>query len=330
MKFRWIAFFFLLYSSASARGAQKPFIDWANLHNPVLSYPQWSVKDCALTYRDGVFYVFFSAFYEEHGRVRSHVAEVSTKDFKTYSQPILNFDGEDEGWIGMCSPDVQLLGNVYELSFNSWGDDPEKPDQLFYMTSKDLVHWSARHPLGANLTAGRGVIDASVTQAHGGLYLVWKDGRQQKEMRTRLAEAKSLDGPWHFVGSGDASLKMASGAENGLVHENFEFLWIDGKLHMLSSDYPNGHHEYLYTLLDPSHPLEWGQGFELNIPPEDFNQLVPCDAAAIFDARKYDSYFYLIYAGRNDATTYLHRGWNRLALARSKDLVHWVLAGVAD
>jgi len=69
-----------------------------------------------MTYRDGVFYVFFSAFYDEHGRVRSHVAEVSTKDFKTYSQPILNFDGEDDGWIGMCSPDVQLLGNVYELS----------------------------------------------------------------------------------------------------------------------------------------------------------------------------------------------------------------------
>jgi hypothetical protein len=258
------------------------------------------------------------------------VAEVSTPDFKTYSQPILDFDGEDDGWIGMCSPDVQLLDGTYVLAFNSWGDDPEKPDQLFYMTSQDLVRWSPRQPLAANLTSGRGVIDASVTRAGGGLYLVWKDGRKPQGMRTRLAEAKSLSGPWQYVGSGNATLEMASGAENGLIHENFEFLWIDGKLRLLSSDYPNGHHEYLYTLLDPSQPLGWGQGFELNIPAESFNQMVPCDAAAIYDGRKHDGYFYLIYAGRNDATTYLHRGWNRLALARSKDLVHWVLAGMGD
>jgi hypothetical protein len=123
---------------------------------------------------------------------------------------------------------------------------------------------------------------------------------------------------------------MAGGEENGLIHENFEFLWINGKLHLLSSDYPQGHHEYLYTLLDPSQPLDWGQGVELNIPAESFNPLVPCDAAALYDWRKYDGHFYLLYAGRSEATTYLHRGWNRLALARSKDLVHWVPAGAGD
>jgi hypothetical protein len=330
MKSKLIAALFVMFFSVGAWSAQKPFIDWANLRNPVLSYPQWSIKDSAMAYRDGVFYVFFSAFYEEHGRVRSHVAEVSTPDFKTYSQPILDFDGEEAGWIGMCSPDVQRLGETYVLAFNSWGDDPERPDQLFYMTSKDLQHWSPRQPLGADLTAGHGVIDASVAPAGGGLYLIWKEGRPPQQMRTRLAEAKSLSGPWHFVGSGYPALKMASGQENGLTHENFEFLWIDGKLHLLSSDYPHGHHEYLYTLLDPSQTLDWGEGFELNIPAESFNQMAPCDAAAIYDGRKQDGYFYLIYAGRNDATTYLHRGWNRLALARSKDLVHWVPAGVGD
>ncbi len=227
----------------------------------------------------------------------------------------------------MCSPDVQWLGNVWELSFNSWGDDPHKPDQLFYMTSSDLVHWSPRRELAANLTAGRGAIDLSVTRNGSGYYAIWKQGRAPRGMRPRLAAAKSLSGPWRFVGSGYPSLDMAGGKENGLIHENFEFLRTGGVLRLLSSDYPRGHHEYLYTLLDPARPLDWGKGFELNIPAQTFNQMVPCDAAALYDWRKQDGYFYLIYAGRNEQTSFLHRGWNRLALARSKDLMHWVPAG---
>jgi hypothetical protein len=66
--------------SSSAQG--KLFIDWASLKNPVLSYPNWSVKDAAMAYRKGIFYVFFSAFYPERGQVRCHVVEVSTPDFK--------------------------------------------------------------------------------------------------------------------------------------------------------------------------------------------------------------------------------------------------------
>jgi hypothetical protein len=322
----------LLYGTlALPAGARaRAFIPWKGLHNPVLSYPHWSIKDAAMAYRDGVFYLFFSAFYRDHGRVRSHVAEVSTRDFKTYSRPILDFDGERAGWIGMCSPDVQKLGNIWELSFNSWGDDPKRPDQLFYRTSSDLVHWSPRHPLAANLTAGQGVIDLSVTQSGSVYYAIWKAGRHPDEMHPRLAASKSLAGPWHFVGSGYPSLRMADGKENGLIHENFEFVWISGVLHLLSSDYPHGHHEYLYTLLNPRRPLEWGKGFKLKIPGQSFNRKVHCDAAAVYDWRRYDGFFYLIYAGRNEQSTYLHRGWNRLGLARSKDLRHWLPAGYGN
>jgi hypothetical protein len=128
----------------TARGAD--FIAWKSLHNPVLSYPNWSIKDSAMAHRDGVFYVFFSAFYEDRGQVRSHVVEVSTRDFKTYSQPIFNFDGEEDGWLGMCSPDVQHIGNQYVMTFNSWGDKPGKLNALFYKTSSDLTHWSKAAP----------------------------------------------------------------------------------------------------------------------------------------------------------------------------------------
>jgi hypothetical protein len=66
---------------------KKHFIDWNGLKNPVLSYPNWSVKDTAMVYRNGTFYIFFSSFYPDRGQVRSHVVEVSTPDFKHYPEP---------------------------------------------------------------------------------------------------------------------------------------------------------------------------------------------------------------------------------------------------
>jgi hypothetical protein len=80
------------------------------------------------------------------------VVEVSTPDFKHFSDPIFNFDGEEDGWIGMCSPDVQFLYGQYVTTFNSWGEKPGVLGQLFYETSKDLVHWSARETLALSLT----------------------------------------------------------------------------------------------------------------------------------------------------------------------------------
>jgi hypothetical protein len=300
------------------------FIDWKNLHNPVLSYPSWSIKDSAMAYRDGVFYVFFSAFYEDHGQIRSHVVEVSTRDFKTYSQPIFNFDGEEDGWLGMCSPDVQRVENRYVMTFNSWGDKPGKFNALFYKTSTDLTHWSNAAPLAAELTAGKRVIDAAIAHSDGGYYATWKEGQQG--MKPRMAFANSLDGPFHFVKSGLPALLMQDGKDDGLIHENYEFLEIDGRWRLLTTDY-NPPSPRLYTLEDPTDWLKWGEGYELKIPIESLNTDNVANAAALYDWRRQDGFFYLIYAGRTERTTYLHRGWNRIGLARSKDLIHWQPAG---
>jgi hypothetical protein len=308
--------------------ADKNFIDWEHLKNPVLQYPDWSIKDAAMAFRDGTFYVFFSAFYDDRGQVRSHVVEVSTRDFKTYSDPIFDIDGREDGWIGLCSPDVQEIGGTYYMTFNSWGDSPTMPDQLFYESSPDLVHWSARKPLARNLTTAGRVIDAAVAGAGGGFYLTWREGRSP--IIPHMAFAKSMDGPWAFVGSGVAELKMPNGKDNGSNHENFEFVKIDGKWRLLTSDYPPGHEEYLYTQLTPSNWLEWGQGQHFDIAKADYSSLIPCDAAALYDWRKHDGYFYLLCAGRTEATTFLARGHNRLALQRSKDLVHWLPAGTMN
>ena len=324
---RTVAFLFiflLTFTSLSQIIHGSEFIDWKNLRNPVLSYPNWSVKDTAMAYRNGVFYVFFSAFYEDHGQVRSHVVEVSTRDFKTYSQPIFNFDGEEDGWLGMCSPDVQRMGDRYVMTFNSWGDKPGKWNALFYKTSNDLTHWSKTMPLAAELTAGKRVIDAAVAHTANGYYAIWKEG--QHGMKPRMASAPLLDGPFHFVGSGFPALLMQDGKDDGLIHENYEFIEIDGRRRLLATDY-NPPSPRLYTLEKPADWLKWTQGYELKIPIESFNTDNVANAAALYDWRAHDGFFYLIYAGRTERSTYLHRGWNRIGLARSKDLIHWQPAG---
>ncbi len=330
----------LIFSSmifnASSVAQQKPFIDWDGLHNPFLSYPNWSVKDPAMAYRRGTFYVFFSAFYTDRGQVRSHVVEVSTKDFRQFSQPIFSIDGKEDGWIGMCSPDVQRLYGEYVMTFNSWGNKPGKPDQLFYMTSDDLVHWSHRKTLALNLTrvGNQRVIDVSLAQADGGYYLVYKDQTPGIHARPRIAFSTSLDQPFHYVGNGFPVLLMKDGKDNGYFHENYEFVNTNGEWYLVTTDYLHNSANllkydvqapYLYTLEPGSHWLRWSKGYGLDIPGERFNMESIANAAALYDWRKYDGYYYLIYAGRNDGVTYARRGWNRLALARSKDLVHWAV-----
>jgi hypothetical protein len=316
---------FVMLGGTAAIAQKKPFIDWQSLSNPVLSYPKWSIKDAAMAYRDGTFYVFFSAFYPERGQVRSHVVEVSTRDFEHFSEPILNFDGEEEGWIGMCSPDLQRLGGKYVMTFNSWGDKPGKPNLLFYLTSEDLVHWSQRQTLARNLTQDKRVIDAALAEVDGGYYLIWKEGTQG-HMKPRLAFAAALDQPFKFVGDGFPALMMADGNDDGLTHENYEFVHTQGKWYLLTTDYnPEG--SYLYQLDPGSGWLKWTQGYRLQTPKEKFNTDHRDNAAALYDWRQYDGYYYLIYGGRTEGKTFAGRGWNRLGLSRSKDLIHWSAAG---
>jgi hypothetical protein len=329
---------FSLGLSALAPAQQKPFIDWANLRNPILSYPDWSVKDTAMVFRDGTFYVFFSAFYPERGQVRSHVVEVSTLDFKHFSDPIFNFDGEEDRWIGMCSPDVQFLYGQYVMTFNSWGDKPGVPGQLFYEKSKDLVHWSARETLALNLTqsGNQRPIDATLAEADGGYYLAYKEQTPGTHSRPRIAFSSSLDTPFHYMGDGIAALLMKDGKDNGYFHENYEFFHTNGQWYLLTTDYFHNQQNpikydvqapYLYALKRGSHWLTWNRGYAFNLPQEKFNMESIANAAAVYDWRKFDGYYYLIYAGRNDGLTYAHRGWNQIGLARSKDLIHWSVPG---
>jgi hypothetical protein len=328
----------MIVSRGGLSAQNKSFIDWAKLKNPVLSYPNWSIKDAAMAYRKGMFYVFFSVFYPKRGPVRCHVVEVSTADFRHYSRPILDFDGEREGWIGMCSPDVQRLYGKYVMTFNSWGDKQGKPNQLFYMTTDDLLHWSHRMPLASNLTqvGDQRVIDAALAQADGGYYLIYKEQTRGIHSRPRMAFSTSLDGPFQYVGDGIVSLLMKDGRDDGFFHENFEMIQTNSRWYILTTDYLHNRLNpikydvqapYFYALESGSNWLEWIRGYTFDVPQEKFNTDGIANASALYDWRGYDGYYYLIYAGRNEGHTYARRGWNQIGLARSKDLVQWSVPG---
>ena len=320
----------------SADAQKTPFLDWKGLKNPVLTYPDWSIKDTAMVYRDGTFYVFFSAFYPNSDAAACHVVEVTTKDFKHFSDPVLQFDGKEDGWLGMCSPDVELLNGQYVMTFNSWGNQPVKPNQLFYMTSSDLVHWSPRHKLVPELTDGKKVIDAALAYEDGGYYALWKQGPKGGVLVPRLAFSKTLEGPYAFVGDGLPRLLRPDGTDETLTHENYQFMKADGNWYLLTTDYDaktegniidKGEELHLYKRDPKSHWLRWGEGHRLNTPQETFNTDNRDNAGCIVDWRKHDGYFYLLYAGRTEYNSYAMRGTNKLGLARSKDLIHWSPAG---
>ena len=116
------------------------------------------------------------------------------------------------------------------------------------------------------------------------------------------------------------------GKESGKIQENYQFLHIDGKWYLLSSDY-NPKVTTLYEMegegSEDGHWQKWVNGYDLDIPTESFNTDHIANAPFIADWRQYDGYFYILYAGRTHQKSHAGRGDNKLALARSKELVRW-------
>ncbi len=309
------------------------FIDWKSLKNPIYSHSGWSVKDACMEYRNGVFYLFFSAFYRDRGRERSHVVAVKTNDFKHYSDPLFILDGALDGWTGLCSPDIAFnsKNKKYYLTFNSWGDSHPngKKNSLFYMESENLEQWSEIKPIAANLTNGMRSIDGSIAFYKDLIYLIWKGVRKTGlgiKYQTYVACAIDPDADFNLIEDGIPIFGLQDHHISKKTQENYHFIEIKGVWYVLTTDYPD-HGPYLYRMKgDPSRPeswLYWTDGYRLNIPKERFNRGQVCNAAFIIDWTAQDNYYYLLYAGRTIRFTHAGRGNNKLALARSNDLIKW-------
>jgi hypothetical protein len=295
----------------------------------VLEYPNWSIKDVAVIRFQGKYFVFFSAFYLDNGEIRCHVVEVTTRTFKkgSFSAPILNLNGAEGGWGGMCSPSILRIGNTFYLTYNSWGDLPGKVNQLFYRTSKNLVNWSAERRLAQLRTAGKRAIDAALAYEFQTVHLIWKQG-QNTSTKPRRAVGIIRNGDFLYFPAQDAMFPEFFGTTNSQV-ENYQFLNIDGMWKMLATytgtgdGGVHGHNPYLYDLDADLGWDWWNLVGRLDVPMQSFNTMDLANAGFLLDLRHIDSYYYLFYAGNTEKESYLGRGWNKLGIARSTDLITW-------
>ncbi len=195
-----------------------PFIDWKSLKNPVYKHWRWSIKDACVIHHNNTFFLFFSAFYFDRGRTRSHVVGVKTCDWAQFSKPIFNIDGRDAGWSGMCSPNVSKIGNEFYLTFNSWGKvHPNgKPDMLFYIKSENLKQWTNYKPVAENLLLDFKGIDIALSHYNQKYYVAFTNLRKMF-----VAVGADIDGFFEFIGDGIAHFKLAGGEESQKHHENF-------------------------------------------------------------------------------------------------------------
>ncbi len=306
------------------------FIPWNSLENPVYGLEYASVKDACMIYYNDTFYLYFSAFYEDRGRIRSHVLSVKTNDWQSFSKPFLCLDGQEDGWTGLCSPNISQYGDRLYLTFNSWGDKHPngRTNNLFYITSDDGVTWTEMRQVAPNLTEEIRAIDLALAESKNKYYVVWKDRHKTwlwRKDRPRIAVASDLDSDFSYINDGIMKFFLRGGEESKKTHENFQFLQIDGIWHLITTDYVP-HRTFLYRISgagsgeNDTDWLKWVDGHELVVPSESFNTRHRSNAGFLADWRVYDGYFYLLYAGNTEGRSYARRGDNTLGLARSKDL----------
>jgi predicted GH43/DUF377 family glycosyl hydrolase len=301
------------------------FINFTKLKNPVYSYNDWSIKDACMVYHNGEFFLFYSAFYRDKIKTISHVVEVSTKDWVTFSEPIFNINGKEEGWKGLCSPNITQIGNRFMLTFNSWGDHHKngRTNNLFYIESTDLRNWSEMKQIAKNLTENLRCIDIAISYTNKKYYAIWKERSKGVGDRPRIAISESLDDDFKFIGKGICNFFTNDGKPSEKTNENFQFIQIDDLWYIITTDY-KPHTPMIYKISGDGLGkydedwLKWINGFELKIPIEDFNTNHIANSPFMSDWRNYDGYFYLLYAGRTEGNSHARRGNNKLGLARVK------------
>jgi len=212
----------------------------------------------------------------------------------------------------MCSPNITPITKngktTFILTINSWGDKSGEPDQLFYMTSTDVVTWSyPPKPLAPEVTKGVRAIDAAIAFANEKYYLIWKS---TSDWIPLVAVSHDLDKDWKLLGSPTFERKPSE-----RLHENFEFIQVDKKWRLLSTD---NLLPFFYNMNGTGENdqdwLSWTNGYELQVEKKVWNSEGLANAAAIADWREYDGYFYLFFCWRK---RYRYFSWKRTRKIRS-------------
>lgn len=299
--------------SCVERGGSGASIAWDRLRNPIYQLPDAAAKDVAVRLVDGRWRMLFSHVREDPFRFR--IGLTDSADLTSWSTVQL-WDQPEVG--GVASPDVTRDRNgAYIVTYNSHTRDVNGLNKLYARTSPDFRSWSPpqRLALSVRPEPTDRLIDAAIAHTPNGLIL----GYNHQEDRFELAwsPSGSIDGPWRRLGVADTG-----------PFENYQFLMIDGVWHMLGTTVPV-HHERLYRLSGPpDRPqswLHWELVRELDVPSEAWNHPPGeiANAAFLCDARALDGHWYLFYAGSTELDRFGGRGYAKIGVARSLDLVRW-------
>lgn len=294
-------------------------IPWTELRNPVVGLDDRAVKDAFAVRGDDAWHLGYSDIRDDPFRFR--VGRARTGDWRSFEFADV-LDDDDVG--GFASPDVvRAPDEGWIMVHNSHTHDVGAAlNKLYFRTSTDLSTWSDAQRVvieGADADDDR-VIDGALAFADAGAFLFFK-----REQAAWVAHAPSGDvaGPW-----------TALGAIDPVNLENIQVLRIDGEWHLLGTTIPVEHRPQLHRLDgDPDDPQAWRTWTvvdTLRVPAEEWNDgEVPgserSNAAYLIDERAIDGFFYLLYAGSTELTSFEGRGHARLGLARSADLVDWAV-----
>jgi hypothetical protein len=202
-----------------------------------------------------------------------------------------------------------------------------------------------------SLSRGRN-IDGALARAGSHFILGYK--KNQKFYVTRSTTG-ALDGSW------DKPLQARPGERESFLDyippyytfiggwaENYQFINIDGKWHLIATAYVGtpyqklksfvfgytaGHETFIYAMKEEAtgdNPKDWSNWVNktrIEVPDEGWNRVMRSNSGFLCDWREYDGYFYLFYAGADDSDSFAGRGHGKIGVIRSRDLITWELPG---
>jgi len=307
------------------------FIDWSSLGNPVLQESDRMMKNQSVVYDQGYFYVFTGQRFEPDFTGSRKQWLYRTSDFQA-------FEKLDPPNLGRFFGSTQSIDGTWHLTTN--GGVGGGKFEIFHSTSTDLFDWVSLTSLTPGLMENS-IIDGSLTKRDGYWFLTFKDRALQKPFVTR-SQTALLDGTWMtpiraFAGTDDPIF--------GFV-EAGHFMTIDGVQRVVVTGrdlervrcppashiiYTGAPEPWIYTIDQPTTDLatwsQWNRPTQLRVPFEDWNTFAHANTGHIADWRQHDGFFYLSYSGSSDGDSFELRGHGKLGLARSRDLVHWRVAG---
>lgn len=206
--------------------------------------------------------------------------------------------------------------------------------RLHVSTTTDLLSWTQGVELMPELFPGEWVIDGALAFESGHWYAGLK--RAQAFYVTRSV-GPQLDGRWETPVAADAACGFA---------ENYQFLKIDGQWRMIATgrdareygpedldynEYTSNHAPFIYSMAARGDSLadwtRWIAKRRLEIPKEEWNNVAQANSASLLQVEPLDGWYYLFYAGSDDSDSFQRRGSAKIGVARSRNLVDWVLPG---